>query len=110
MNRTVKFSLLGLVLAGAGVAVYAANGGAHNDALSVPVSAVSLAQAISTAEGHAHGRATRAELDRGKHGWAYDVEVVNGRQVLDVQVDPTAGTVISAAADQMDHEDKDEQD
>lgn len=110
MNRTVKNTLLGLTLAGAGVAVFAASDAAHNDALGTPAAAVSLAQAVTIAEGHGHGRATRAEFERSKQGWVYDVEIVNDRQVLDIRVDPTAGTVISASADQADRDDEDEQD
>ena len=41
-------------------------------------------QAITVAEQHVHGRASRAEYEHTKTGWAYDVEVVSGAKVFDV--------------------------
>lgn len=37
----------------------------------------------------------------------FDVEVVNGRKVMDVKVDPTSGQVILATEDKADHDDDD---
>ncbi len=73
-----------------------------NDAMAVVNNKVSLAQAIAAAEQHANGKASKAEYEQTKTGWAYDVEVVSGAKVFDVKVDPTQGTVISSAEDQVD--------
>jgi uncharacterized membrane protein YkoI len=62
-------------------------------------------QAVTVAEQHANGKASRAEYENSKQGWVYDVEVVSGAKVFDVRVDADKGTVISSAEDKADHDD-----
>ncbi len=104
MFRYTKTAIAGAILAATGIAAYAA-AGTDNDAATLPTTKISMSQAVTAAEQHASGRATRAELEHTKGGIAYDVEVVNGAKVVDVKVDAEKGTVISAAADQADHDD-----
>ena len=105
MNRYSKFSLLAAVIAAAGTVAYAAQGGMENDALAITKAKIPLAQAVTTAEQHANGKAARAEYENSKHGWVYDVEVVSGVKVFDVKVDADKGTVISSAEDKADGDD-----
>ena len=105
MNRYSKFSLLVAAIAAAGTVAYAAQGGMENDALSITKAKIPLAQAVTTAEQHVNGRASRAEYENSKQGWVYDVEVVSGAKVFDVRVDADKGTVISSAEDKADRDD-----
>lgn len=79
----------------------------QNDAVPVAQAAVSLTQAITAAEQHAGGKASKAEYEQGGKGgaWVYDVEVVAGATVLDVQVDPRTGAVLSSKEDKSDGDD-----
>lgn len=88
---------------------YAANT-AENDALAINDASIGLTQAISAAEQQVGGKASRAEYEHEQGRWVFDVEVVKGSEVLDVQVDPISGKVITAMndpADQGDVEDSD---
>jgi uncharacterized membrane protein YkoI len=105
MNRYSKFSLLVAAIAAAGTVAYAAQGGMENDALSITKAKIPLTQAVTTAEQHVNGRASRAEYENSKQGWVYDVEVVSGAKVFDVRVDADKGTVISSAEDKADRDD-----
>ncbi len=105
MNRYSKFSLLVAAIAAAGTVAYAAQGGMENDALSITKAKIPLVQAVTTAEQHVNGRASRAEYENSKQGWVYDVEVVSGAKVFDVRVDADKGTVISSAEDKADRDD-----
>lgn len=105
MNRYSKFSLLVAAIAAAGTVAYAAQGGMENDALSITKAKIPLTQAVTTAEQHINGRASRAEYENSKQGWVYDVEVVSGAKVFDVRVDADKGTVISSAEDKADRDD-----
>jgi len=105
MNRYNKLSLLAVAIAAAGSVAYAAQGGMENDAMTITKAKIPLAQAVTAAEQHAHGKAARAEYENSKHGWVYDVEVVSGAKVFDVKVDADKGTVISSAEDKADHND-----
>lgn len=53
------------------------------------------------------GKAVLAEYE--KHGirgpWGYDVEVVVGGKVFDVQVDPNSGAILSSQEDRADRDD-----
>ena len=104
MNRFTKLSLLAATLAVAGTVAYAAKN-MDNDAIPIANAKVPLAQAVTAAEQHANGKATRAEYERSKQGWVYDVEVVSGAKVFDVKVDADKGTVISSAEDKADRDD-----
>lgn len=105
MNRFSKFFLLVVALVTAGTVAYAAKDGMENDAMAIAKARIPLAQAITTAEQHANGKAARAEYENSKHGWVYDVEVVSGAKVFDVKVDADKGTVISSAEDKADRDD-----
>lgn len=76
-----------------------------NDALEYRKPAISLSQAVATAETYAAGRAVRAELERHDGRPSYEVEVVSGRKVLDVRVDQRNGRVLAATMDKTDHDD-----
>lgn len=83
----------------------------ENDAMAINAATIPLTQAVTTAEQHAHGKASRAEYEKTKTGWAYDVEVVSGSKVFDVKVDAVKGTVIASSEDQIDRDgEHDEQD
>ena len=105
MIRNTKIALLAAVLASAGAAAYATNT-MENDAAAVAQAKIPLTQAITVAEQHAGGKASRAEYEKTKTGWAYDVEVVNGAKVFDVRVDADKGSVISSVEDKADHNDE----
>lgn len=96
---------------GAGTAAYAKGRG--NDAVAELAQAqITLAQAISAAEQHAGGQATKAELEGHNGKTAFEVEVVKGSAVANVIVDATDGKVLAASADREDRygerEDEDE--
>ena len=105
MKRQSKFSFLFLAIAAAASIACAAQGVMGNDALHIANAKISLTQAITTAEQHANGKAARAEYEHSKHGWVYEVEVVNGAKVFDVKIDADKGMVISSAEDKSDHDD-----
>jgi len=77
----------------------------ENDALAIASAKVSLTQAVTTAEQHVGGKAARAEYEHHKGQWVFDVEVVKGKQVMDVKVDPISGKILSAVEDNTDHDD-----
>lgn len=106
MNRYSKHTLLAITIAAAGTVVFAAQSRMENDAMAITKAKTSLAQAVTTAEQHANGKATRAEYENSKQGWLYDVEVVSGAKVFDVRVDADKGTVISSAEDKADRDDE----
>ena len=106
MNRYSKLSLLAAAIAAAGTVAYAAQGSMENDAMAITKAKIPLAQAVTTAEQHANGKASRAEFEHSKRsGWLYEVEVVSGSKVFDVKVDANQGTVIAATEDRPDHGD-----
>lgn len=107
MLRYTKIALVTAALASAGAVAFAAKT-MDNDAMAAPQAKVSLTQAIAVAEQHAGGKASRAEYEKNKTGWAYDVEVINGAKVLDVQVDGDKGTIISSVEDKADRDDGDD--
>lgn len=104
MFRNTKIAIAGTVLAASSIAAFAATH-MENDAVSLPVTKISLSQAAAAAEQQSNGRATRAELEHSKSGIVYDVEVVSGTKTFDVKVDADKGTVISSTEDQGDHDD-----
>ncbi len=106
MYRYTKLTLLAIAIATTGAVAYAAaKGGMENDALAITKAKIPLTQAVTVAEQHANGKASRAEYENSKQGWVYDVEVVSGAKVFDVRVDADKGTVISSAEDKADHDD-----
>ena len=91
---------LAALVAGAG---YAANG--ENDALAIAGAKIDLAKAVAAAEQHVGGKASKAEYERHKGQWVFDIEVVKDKKVMDVKVDAASGKVISAAEDKADQDD-----
>lgn len=100
MTPCIKPILVALVVAGTTATAFAA--GAENDALAAANARVSLTQAITAAEQHAAGKATKAEFEYGQQGPIYEVEVVSGSKVFDVRVDADKGAVISSREDKLD--------
>ena len=76
----------------------------ENDALAIETARINMTQAVTTAEQHVGGKAARAEYEKHKGQWVFDVEVVKGKTVMDVKVDPTSGKIISAAEDKSDRD------
>jgi len=105
MYRHTKLTLLAITIAATGAVAYAAKGGIENDALAINKAKIPLTQAVTVAEQHANGAASRAEYENSKQGWVYDVEVVSGAKVFDVRVDADKGTIISSAEDKSEHDD-----
>lgn len=104
MKQTTKLGIAIIALSTIGaLAAYAATP-QENDALITRHAAIPLSQAIQSAEQHAHGRAVRAELEHGKHGWVYDVEVVANGSTYDVAVDAAKGIVLVSVPDKTDHD------
>lgn len=106
MTKVKKLSLVAVAISVVGSVAFAAVGNMENDALSIATAKTSLGQAVTAAEQHAGGKATRAEYENSKQGWVFDVEVVNGAKVFDVKVDADKGTVISSAEDKADRDDE----
>lgn len=77
----------------------------ENDALQIRHAKISLADAIAAAEAKTGGRAAKAEFEKAKEGWIYDVEVVAGSTVNDVHVNAESGAVLSVSADTIDADD-----
>jgi uncharacterized membrane protein YkoI len=110
MRKFIKITIISVTLATVGAIALAAKTMA-NDELMAPIAKISLIQAIVTAEQQASGKATRAEYEQNKTGWAYDVEVISAGKVFDIRVDADKGTVISSVEDKADRDDhRDKQD
>lgn len=105
MKRKFYLTALAALSAATISSAYAAKS-AENDALAVATAKVSLTQAVTAAEQHVGGKASRAEYEHRKGQWVFDVEVVKDRKVMDVKVDPTNGKVIAASEDKADRDDE----
>lgn len=102
MNR--KFNLAALVaLAAALIGSAHAAKAVENDAIAIAGAKVDLTQAVSAAEQHVGGKAARAEYERHKGQWVFDVEVVKDKKVMDVKVDPASGKVLATTEDRAEH-------
>jgi uncharacterized membrane protein YkoI len=89
---------------------YAAKSSSENDALALTSEKIDLPQAVSAAEVLLGGKASKAEFERSKGQWVFDVEVVNQqKKVFDIKVDPVSGKVISATEDKADQEDNEDE-
>jgi len=77
----------------------------QNDALGIADAGISLTQAVTAAEQHVGGKASSAEYELDQGRGVFEVEVVKGSEVMDVQVDPTNGKVLSAENDKVDQGD-----
>jgi uncharacterized membrane protein YkoI len=104
MNHSTRTTFVAAVLIAAGAVAFATKA-AGNDALSIVNAKIPMTQAIGVAEQHANGNASKAEYERAKAGWVYDVEVFSGRQVFDVKFDATNGAVLSSVAGETDRDD-----
>lgn len=101
MNRNKVIFMTVAIALGAGAAAFAAQNG-ENDAVAIRNAKLSLVDAVGIAQRHASGQASRAEFEKTRQGWVYEVEVVSGGKVFDVHVDATKGTVLSSAEDKAD--------
>lgn len=107
LNRRHPYAIVGAVLVTAGAAAgvaYADKREPAEDAQPITQAAVSMVQAVQTAELRASGKARRAEYESSKRGWVYEVEVVSGARVFDVTVSATDGTVLSTEEDKADRD------
>lgn len=77
----------------------------ENDALSVHAAKISMVQAVTAAEQHVGGQASRAEYELHKNKPVFDVEVVKAQTVMDVKVDAESGKIISSTVDRAEHDD-----
>lgn len=105
MYRTIKVALTVVAISIISVLAAHASKSERNDALAIRKADITLIQAIQAAEQHVHGKAVKAEFERGKNGWVFDVEVVTDKKTYDVAVDPTKGTIITADEDKTDTDD-----
>ena len=105
MQSKTRIAALAAVIAAAAVGSAFAAGAEENDALAISSAGIGLGQAVAAAEQQVGGKASRAEYEHTKVGWAYDVEVVSGADVYDVRVDAGTGTVLSSVKDKADHDD-----
>lgn len=101
-------ALIGLSTLAIGSA-FAADSKEENETMAIANAKISLSQAITAAEQHVGGTASKAEFGSENGQNLFEVEVIKGNTVTDVKVDPSNGTVISAKNDQEDH-DGDEED
>ena len=109
MKRSLFLIAFALVSTSAICSSYAANV-EENDALAILTTKVSLSQAVATAEQHVAGKASRAELEKHKDRLVYDIEVISGKKVMDVMVDPENGKVLAAKEDKADHNQEHDED
>lgn len=77
----------------------------ENDALDIAAAKISMTRAVTIAEQQVGGKAVRAEYEYHKGQRVFDIEVVRGKEVMDVKVDAVSGNVISAVADKSDRDD-----
>ena len=104
MKRNIYLAALAAISAIAIGSTYAATS-AENDALAIASAKIGLTQAVTAAEEHVGGKASKAEYERHKGQWVFDIEVVKDKKVMDVTVDATSGKVLAAVEDKADHDD-----
>lgn len=102
MNYKISRVALAILATTAVTSVYATES-TENDALAITNAKISLTQAITTAEQHVGGQASRAEYEHEKNQSLFKVEVIKGKSVMDVTVDPMSGKVIASNEDKADH-------
>lgn len=101
----MKRSIYLAALAAACITAIGTASAMENDALAIGSAKIGLAQAVGAAELHTGGKASRAEFEKHKGQWVFDVEVVNGGKVMDVKVDPSTGKVVAVNDDPADRDD-----
>ena len=109
MKRKFYLVTLAVLSATAIGSAYAAKS-AENDALAISGATIGMTQAVTAAEQHVGGKASKAEYEHHKGQWVFDVEVVKDKKVMDVKVDPTSGKVIAATEDKTDRDDDHDRD
>ncbi len=82
----------------------------ENDAHAVTGAKVALTQAITIAEQHLKGRAASAKFEQSSGRLFYEIEVVAGPKVIEVEIDGMTGKVgkISEDSNDSDKEDADD--
>lgn len=110
MKRKVYLAALAALSAAAVFGSAVAAKSTENDALAISAANIDLGQAVTAAEQYVGGKASRAEYERHKGQWVFDVEVVDATSVKDVKVDAGSGKVIEAIADMVDPEARDDHD
>jgi uncharacterized membrane protein YkoI len=110
MKRKILVPAAVAALSAFAVAAGHAANSSENDALAVAGAKIDLAKAVAAAEQHVGGKASKGEYERHKGQWVYDIEVVKGKTVMDVKVDATSGSVISATEDKADQDDEHDKD
>ena len=105
MKRKIYLAALAAFVATAAIGSAYAAKAAENDAMVISAASIDLGEAVTSAEQHVGGKATRAEFERHKGKWVFDVEVVKGRSVMDVKVDASTGKVVEATSDAVDKDD-----
>ncbi len=105
-KKALMFGALAATTIVASSLVYANRDGneEQHDAVALAQAKISLTQAIAAAERQANGNAIRAELEDENGKLVYGVEIMNGDKSTDVKVDIATGGILSAQADQADHE------
>ncbi len=106
MKRTLYLTAFAMLSTTIAISSSYATNVPKNDALVSPETKISLSQAVTTAERHITGKASRAELEKHEGQWVFDVEVINGQKVVDVKVDPKSGKVLAATEDKADRDDE----
>lgn len=79
MKRKLYLATLAALSATAIGSAYAAKS-TENDALAIAGAKIGMTQAVTAAEQHVGGKASRAEYAHHKGQWAFDVEVVKGKR------------------------------
>jgi uncharacterized membrane protein YkoI len=106
MNRKILVPTVAAALSAFAIGAGHAANSQENDALAVASAKIDLARAVAAAEQHVGGKAAKAEYERHKGQWVYDIEVVKDKKVMDVKVDAGSGSVISATEDKADQDDE----
>ena len=97
-------ALAGVLVLGLSGAAMAKDNQDRSDAATMAAAKVSLAQAITTAEQHAGGKAFDAGVDNQNGKARISVEVAGGQGVRTVLIDPATGAVVGTHAGGEDQE------
>lgn len=93
----------GLTLATATVAFAAKHAMPENDAIrDAQTAKISLSDAVARSQTQFGGKAVKAELEGEEGTLAYEIELVNGKDVREVRLDAVTGAVLSSTADESD--------
>lgn len=67
----------------------------ESDELGIANAKISLIEAVTAAEQHLGGKAASAEIKHEDGKWIFEVDIVNGKEVKDVVIDPATGEVLA---------------